>query len=170
IIALTYGSIVSFLALFATEKGIDNPGIFFTVYAITLILVRVAGGRLSDIKGRKFVIIPGMIFITIGLWVLSMAGHLMIFLAAAFLYGIGFGLAHPAIMALLVDMVGEEERGAAMGTFTAAFDLGIGTGSIILGVVLQYLGFSAMYILGGLIVLAGTLWFILHTEKNLEAI
>jgi len=45
-------------------------------------------------------------------------------------------------MALLVDSVSEEGRGAAMGTFTASFDLGIGMGSIILGFVLQYFNFS----------------------------
>lgn len=67
-----------------------------------------------------------------------------------------------------MDSVGERERGAAMGTFTAAFDLGIAAGSLIMGIVLESLGFSVMYFLGGLIVLAGTVWFIFRTGKNMR--
>lgn len=165
-VTLTYGSIVSFLALFAQKQGIANPGVFFTVFAITLLLVRALAGKLSDIKGRGFVIVPGMLLITVGLWVLSTASSLAIFLAAALLYGLGFGLVHPTLMALLVDLVGERGRGAAMGTFTAAFDLGIGAGSIVLGVVLQFFGFRIMYMLGGLIVLAGAVLFIFGNTKT----
>lgn len=165
IISLTYGSIVSFLSLFAQKQGILNPGIFFTVFAVTLILVRALAGKLSDIKGRKFVILPGMVLITAGLWVLSTAITLNTFLAAAFLYGLGFGLVHPSLMALLVDSVSDKGRGAAMGTFTAAFDLGIGAGSIILGLVLQYYGFQVMYTLSGLIVLIGAVLLIANNGR-----
>lgn len=165
-ISLTYGSIVSFLSLFAQKQGISNPGIFFTVFAVTLILVRALAGKLSDIKGRKFVIIPGMILIAAGLGVLSTARALDSFLVAALLYGIGFGLVHPSLMALLVDMVGDEGRGAAMGTFTAAFDLGIGAGSILLGLVLQYFDFQVMYALSGLIALSGAVLLILFNGRR----
>jgi MFS family permease len=170
IISLTYGSIVSFLSLFAQKQGILNPGIFFTVFAVTLILVRALAGKLSDIKGRKFVIIPGMVLITAGLWVLSTAIALETFLAAAFLYGLGFGLVHPSLMALLVDSVSDKGRGAAMGTFTAAFDLGIGAGSIILGLVLQYYGFQVMYTLSGLIVLFGAVLLIANNRRSVRQI
>ena len=143
-----------------------NPGIFFTVFAVTLVLVRALAGKLSDSRGRKAVIVPGMLIITLGLFVLSIANSFSLFIAAAFLYGLGFGLVHPTIMALLVDRVSDRTRGAAMGTFTAAFDLGIGLGSIVLGVVLQYFGFMAMYLLGGLIVFAAAIWFIAMKDKK----
>lgn len=165
-ISLTYGSIVSFLSLFAQKQGISNPGIFFTVFALTLILVRALAGKLSDIKGRKFVIIPGMILIAAGLGVLSTASALGSFLAAALLYGLGFGLVHPSLMAYLVDMVSDRGRGAAMGTFTAAFDLGIGAGSIVFGFILQYFDFQVMYMLSGLIALSGAVLLILFNNGS----
>lgn len=157
-VTLTYGSIVSFLPLFIQKQGITaNPGIFFTVFAITLIIVRVVAGKLSDIKGRRFVLIPGMVLVSVALVVLSTADSLLIFLVSAFIYGLGFGSVHPTLIAFLVDRVGEKGRGAAMGTFTAAFDLGIGAGSILLGMVLQFMGFRIMYLLGAVIVFAGAL-------------
>jgi len=177
-ISLTYGSIVSFLPLFQEKQGIANAGIFFSVFAITLIFVRALAGKLSDIKGRKFVIVPGMIIITLGLFFVATANSLTTFLIAALLYGLGFGLFHPTMMALLVDRVSPQGRGAAMGTFTAAFDLGIGVGSIIMGIVLQFAGsalkekfgefagFAAIYILGGIIVLAAAMLFTLKYNEN----
>lgn len=181
-ISLTYGSIVSFLPLFQAKQGIANPGIFFSVFAVTLILVRALAGKLSDIKGRKFVIVPGMIIITLGLWLAATANSQTAFLAAGVLYGLGFGLFHPTMMALLVDRVSPQGRGAAMGTFTAAFDLGIGIGSIMMGIVLQFAGimfkekfgefagFAAIYVLGGLIVLAAALLFTLKYHENKRVI
>lgn len=158
-ISLTYGSIVSFLPIFATKQGIANPGIFFSVFAVTLIAVRMIAGKLSDKKGRKFVIAPGMMFVILGLWVLSSASSLQSFLIATLFYGLGFGAVHPALLALLVDKVDEKGRGAAMGTFTAAFDLGIGVGSILLGLVLQYTNFQIVYLTGALCVFLAMIWF-----------
>ncbi|HLB71963.1 MAG: MFS transporter [Candidatus Methanoperedens sp.] len=187
IVTLTYGSIVSFLPVFTQEQNI-GPGMFLTgfaakynlpysgtdltaaiflsVFAVTVLLIRTLAGKISDIKGRKFVIVPGMAVIISGLWTLSYAGSLSSFLIAAFLYGMGFGLLHPALMALLVDLVSEKGRAAAMSTFTAAFDLGIGTGSIVLGIISQSFSLSFMYFLSGLIVLAGMVWFMNKAEKK----
>jgi predicted MFS family arabinose efflux permease len=53
-----------------------------------------------------------------------------------------------------------------MGTFTAAFDLGIGAGSILLGLVLQYFGFQVMYTLSGLIALSGAVLLILFKGRR----
>ena len=165
-VTFTYGSIVSFVSLFAQEKGLGNPGIFFTVFAISLIFIRAFAGKLSDIKGRKAVIVPGMLILVLGLFVLSMTNSFLLFVVAAFLYGVGFGLVQPAITAFLVDRVSDRTRGAAMGTFTAAFDLGIGAGTILLGVVLQYFGFRIMFQVGGLSVLGATAWFIAGSDKK----
>lgn len=183
-VSLTYGSIVSFLPLFATKQGIANPGVFFTVFAITLLLIRAFAGKLSDIRGRKFVIVPGMVLTALGLWLLSVASSLPVFLASALLYGMGFGLVHPTMMALLVDIVSERGRGAAMGTFTASFDIGIGVGSLLMGVLLelagkssllreqfgQLAGFTAIYLLGGLVVIVAMIVFVFTYEKNVGKI
>jgi len=58
-ISLTYGSIVSFMPLFATKQGITNPGIFFTVFAITLILVKSAGWQDFGYQRKEVRYSPG---------------------------------------------------------------------------------------------------------------
>ncbi|MEK7848352.1 MAG: MFS transporter, partial [Chloroflexota bacterium] len=58
LMALTYGSIVSFLPLFAVKRGLANPGLFFSVFAVVLILSRGPAGRISDRYGRGATVIP----------------------------------------------------------------------------------------------------------------
>jgi len=52
IVVLTYGSIISFLPLLAYRNNV-NPGIFFSVYAILLIVSRPLGGKIADVAGRS---------------------------------------------------------------------------------------------------------------------
>ena len=146
---LTYGSIVSFLPLYAVSRGITNPGMFFTAYAIVVIVARGLTGRLSDRYGRSSVVIPGLILAALGLWVLAFATSLVLFLAVAVIYGLAFAMVQPSLMAMVVDRAHPSRRGAAMGTFSSAMDLGIGLGSLIWGVVAQVAGYQVMYLAAG---------------------
>lgn len=164
LMAMTYGSIVSFVPIYGASQGIENPGIFFTVYAAVLIVARAFTGQISDRYGRPVVIVPGLGLAGAALWVLSTAAALPSFLLAAVLYGLAFAAVQPALMALVVDRAAPNRRGAAMGTFSTAMDLGIGSGSMIWGVVAQTAGFTAMYtasatvaVLALAVFLAGTL-------------
>ncbi len=60
---------------------------------------------------------------------------------AATLYGIGFGSAQPALQAAMLTIVDPSKRGVANASFFTAFDLGIGLGAILLGVVSQMFGY-----------------------------
>jgi predicted MFS family arabinose efflux permease len=79
--------------------------------------------------------------------VLSVAGSLPLLLLAGVLFGLAFGAGHPAMTALAIDLVRPERRGAGMATFTSAFELGIGSGSIVMGLVAASAGYSAMFAL-----------------------
>lgn len=158
--AMTYGSIVSFLPVYARSVGIENPGIFFTPFAGVLLLTRPVAGRLSDRYGRGSVIIPGIMLIGFSMVTLSYTLTLTTLLLVALLYGMGFGSAQPTLMALTVDRVRPERRGAAMGTFASGFDLGIAMGSILLGVVLEVMGFRVMYFFSAFAALLGLVVFL----------
>jgi MFS family permease len=56
-----YGAMVAFIPIIATQRGLTNAGIFYTVFALAVLLVRARAGRLSDQKGRAAVILPGML-------------------------------------------------------------------------------------------------------------
>lgn len=144
--SLTYGAIISFLPLYAGLRGIDNPGVFFTAFAIVVMALRGFAGQLSDRYGRAAAIVPGMACAAIGLGVLSFAADIMTFVSAAVLYGLAFALVQPALTAFAVDRVDPRSRGAATGTFLAALDLGAGLGSIVWGYLVQATGYEALYL------------------------
>lgn len=154
-LSFTYGMVVAFVSPFAIENGVENPGLFFTVWAIALLISRAAAGAISDRFGRATVIVPGLFMAALSMWMLPWATSLPVFTAASALYGLSFGAVHPALMALAIDRVSVENRGAAMGTFGTAFDIGIGLGSILLGLVLEFSDYSAMFYVTGVAPLLG---------------
>ncbi len=168
--AVTYASIVSFLPLYATRNGIENPGPFFTVYAVTLILSRGFTGQLSDKYGRGAVIIPGLGLAAVAMWLLSASATMPMLLLVAVLYGLAFASIQPALMALVVDKAPPTRRGAAMGTYSSAMDLGIGVGSVVWGVVAQVAGYEAMYVASGCFALAALVAFLVGNRRATSSV
>lgn len=163
---MTYGSIVTFLALYAKEQGIINIGPFFTVYALTLVFSRPLGGIIGDRKGFHVVVIPGLILVILTMFILSQARSLLTFLLAAPLYGLGFGSLHSTLQAMALKGLPPNRRGAANGTFFSAFDLGIGSGSILWGVVAQHWGYSTMYLWVALPAILGLLIYLANLYRK----
>jgi MFS family permease len=141
----TMGAVFSFVPLFATRADLGNPGLFFTVFALAAVVVRGAAGRLADDLGRRLVAVPSLALAGLGLAGLARADSLAWLLAAAVLYGVGLGAGQPALMAMTTDRVRAEERGRAMGTFYTAWELGIASGSVLLGACAARWGFPAMW-------------------------
>ena len=151
------GSVNFFIAIFAKSRGIENPGFYFTVQAIALLVSRAFSGRLADKYGRGAAIIPGTILISIALATLPLAYDLPHFMISAALFGLGFGAAQPATMALLADYVRPEKQGLGIATYYIGFDVGISFGSISFGMMSQSLGFDLTWWLSAVGALLGLL-------------
>lgn len=156
-ITMTFGVIVSFIALYATQLGITNIGLFFTLYALALMISRPVLGRLADKRGHEIIIFPGILAIFASLIILSQAyvtGHpYAMLLLAAVIYGFGFGAVQPSLQAMSVRNVPFNRRGAANATFFSSFDLGIGLGSAIGGVIAEQFGYNVMYFIASIMAL-----------------
>ncbi len=165
-ITMTYGAVVGFIALYADWRQVENIGLFFTVYAISLAVTRPVAGRLADQHGFEKTIFPGLVLIIITMVLLAQASSLGIFLLAGVVYGIGFGAAQPSLQAMVVKNVPPNRRGAANGTFFSAFDLGIGAGATIWGVVAQTIGYSQMYLWATVPAVLGLLVYHFYGRKT----
>ena len=164
--ALTYASVVALLPLFAEEGDLGNPGLFFTVFAVIVLVIRGPLGRLSDRRGRVVVVAPGLLVTFVALLVLSRAESMAALLVVAVLYAIGVGAAQPTLMAMTIDRAKPQERGAAMGTFTTAMDLGIGIGSIVWGLMAEAFGFQTMYVAASFMGLVGVAVLLAGARKQ----
>ncbi|MGI5836125.1 MAG: MFS transporter [Chloroflexota bacterium] len=154
-LGLGFGSNNAFISIFAESRGVGNPGLYFTVQAIGLLISRTFSGRLADRRGRAFAIIPGVIAMALGLTLLPMAYDFFHFMISAALFGLGFGTAQPATMALLVDKVRPEQQGLGVSTYFAGFDGGIFLGSLGFGLVSENWGFGIAWPFAAICTLLG---------------
>jgi MFS family permease len=162
-----YGTVVAFIPLVATSRGLENPGFFFTAFAMAMLLVRAKAGALSDRYGRAAAILPGMLLTGLSFLVLGTTSGAVGVLVGAVVLGLGFGSAQPALMALTTDRVPPEERGKAMGTFYFAWELGIASGAAVSGWLLGVTGFGTLFTLGAAIPCVGAaLTFATRTPRG----
>jgi len=155
-----YGSVVTFLPLFLSGKGLSNVGYFFFTYAVFTFVSRLVAGKLSDRFGRRNVILPFLCLVALAAFMLPFLGSVYMLMFIGACYGLGFGAFMPALNAYVVDETAPEMRARALSVFTAFMDVGITTGALVLGLIAQYGGYETMFAVGGLIVVAGTILFL----------
>jgi len=162
-----HGGILTFLPIHALKIGLENPGIWFTVYASCLVLSRPIAGPLSDRISRRAIIIPGLVLNLLGMCLLAAAPSPAWLIAAAVVAGVGTGAAQPALMTVAVDETTAQRRGRSMAQYQCFYDLGIGIGSLLLGAFLDLIGqnFSIMYLAAAGIAGAG-LWLYMVKGKR----
>jgi MFS family permease len=154
-----HGGILTFLPIHALKLGLENPGLWFGLYALCLLLSRPVAGPLSDRISRRAVIIPGLILNLLGIGILALASSPAWLMAAAVVGGFGTGAAQPALMTVAVDQTSPQRRGQSMAQYQCFYDLGIGLGSLTLGAFLDLVdqNFSLMYAATAVVALIG-LW------------
>lgn len=165
-VCMTYGALVTFLALYGKELGYSNPGIFFMVYALSLLVSRPVAGRLTDAKGFTVVVIPGLMLTIIGLLILGLGQGIAMFLLAAVFYGMGFGAVQAALMTMAVVSAPPGRVGRANATFMMGFDAGIGAGSVAAGFIAGALGYGRMFAVSSLFVASALLFYLIFGRKR----
>ncbi|MDM5339855.1 MFS transporter [Fictibacillus enclensis] len=145
LLSVTYGGLLSFLALYGKEAHLSHIGSFFLFNALAIFLVRPFSGRIFDSKGHFGIMIAGAVFTMGGLVTLSLATSTLYIILAALLYGLGYGMIQPSIQAWMIKEVPVEQRGLANSMFFNSLDFGVAAGSMLLGVMAMHADYSGMY-------------------------
>ncbi len=145
LLAVTYGGVLSFIALYGESVHLDQIGLFFLFNAVTIIIVRPVSGRLFDRKGHAAVLIPAVVCVIASLTVLSYATSLPMLIVSALLYGLGFGAIQPTLQAWMLRSSSPEQYGAANSLFYNSTDLGVAAGAFVLGAIASTAGYGGMY-------------------------
>lgn len=161
LITMSWGAVVTFLALYGAQKSVSNVGLYFTAFAVSSLLTRPFVGRLVDRKGFSVGIWLGVFLSPAGLLILATSSGLPGFLLSASLYGIGNSSAQASLQAMAIIRSPKSRTGAANATFFTGFDLGIGLGSVLAGIVSAAMGYSNMFAMMAIFpVLAAILYFV----------
>jgi MFS family permease len=110
--------------------GIENKGVFFMYYVVFTIIMRLGFGKISDIRGRREILLLAMIILLGSVIVLALAENYLIFAIAAILFGIASGLSSPSLFAWTADLSDPENKGRGAGTMFIALEFGIMFGSL----------------------------------------
>lgn len=145
LVGICTGGILSFITLYGQELHVGNVGYFFLVNTVTIFLSRIVSGKIFDRSGHFWVLFPSAIILFFGFLLLSVASSMLTFLTAAAMYGMGMGSLQPSLQAWTMNRVTPGQRSVASATFFNSFDLGIGGGSFILGIIAQKTSYAYMY-------------------------
>jgi MFS family permease len=139
----------SFLPLLAEDRDLGNPGLYFSVYAVTQIVVMIFSGTMADRLGNAKMIVPGLLIVGVGMFLLWGAQNRLMFLTAAFCAGTGFGFLQPATQSMTISRVPLRERSSALATLQAAWDLGGSGGAFLFGPIAGVLGVAVTFGMAG---------------------
>jgi len=170
LLTITYGPILSLLALYGVDRGLGNVGVFFTVYAVVLTATRPLSGRLADGWGFEPTAAVGLAFVGVGLLTLAAAHSLVVLLLAAGLYGVGFGTSQPSLQAIVIHRVAPARRGAAMATFLIAYDLGLTVGSVIAGFLAGVLTLGGVFAFSAALAVLAIVLLVVHMRRGAAAL
>lgn len=145
--AFAYSSVMSFITAYAEVKQLlAYTSVFFIVFAISMLLVRPWVGRLYDSKGPSAVIYPSFVFFAIGLVIVSFLNNQWVMWLSAVFMGIGYGSVFPCLQTVAIQSVEKPRMGHAISTFFTLFDVGLAVGSVVMGVLIAWMGFQATYL------------------------
>jgi MFS family permease len=152
-----YATVASFVVLHLDERGVGHGATVFGAFATMVVLTRLIGGDLPDRVGPARVAIAAAAVEAVGLATMALAQSFGIAIAGALAMGAAFSLLYPSLSVIVVGRVPESRRGAALGTFTAFFDAGIGLGAPLAGIATVLAGYEGAFLFASAIALVSML-------------
>ena len=152
----------------AQTLGLSPLRIFLVLAAFNLVvsLSSTPGGALSDVLGRRRLIVLGWVIcalIYLGFAFASASWHIW----ALYLgYGIYYGAFQGAANALVADLVPAELRGTAYGLFNGAIGVAAFPASVLAGVLWDWYGAPAPFLFGGALALLAALGMLLVAPRR----
>ncbi len=155
----------AFLVLRAQERGLSVVSVLGTLIAFNLVytVTSTPAGSLSDRVGRRRVVVIGWLVYAAVYFGFALAEVGWQLWALYALYGVYYGLAFGTSRAMVADLVPQELRGTAFGTYNATVGILTAPASLIAGALWQgaggWSGFgaSAPFFFGGAVALIAAL-------------
>jgi MFS family permease len=149
-----YAAVAAFVVLHLDDRGVGHGATAFGAFATMVVLTRLVAGDLPDRIGPARVAIAAALVEAIGLATIGLAQSLAVAIAGSLAMGAAFSLLYPSLSLIVVGRVPENRRGAALGTFTAFFDAGVGLGAPLAGVAVVLSDYEGAFLLSSAIALA----------------
>jgi len=162
--AACIGVIWGFLPILATASlQLSSSTVGFLVMVGIFIsgILHLPMGAVADRVNKRMLVIAGGLVGAVGVFLFYWAGSFQALLTANILFGIGGGIATPALMALVVIKGNEHQAmGSIMSLLTMAHSLGMLTGSMAAGLMMDIAGLRQAFLLGGALMTVSVVIFL----------
>ena len=175
-----FGVLSNYLAIYGKEvMGITGgTGTYFMLCSVGLILSRLQGGkalrqgRLTHNAGTGMVVslVGYTLFIllpTLSQWSMVNGPWSMVlgYYGSALLIGLGNGHMWPAFQNMTINVARNNQRGTANSTILISWDIGMGLGILLGGVIAEYLGYASAFWTVAAVNAIGVATFFLATKS-----
>lgn len=168
--AFSYGVLATYIAIYGQEElGITGgTGLFFMLLAIGLILSRLVGGRkLRQGKVTQNASI-GIAVSLVGYFIFAAVHNYWGYYGAALIIGLGNGHMFPAFQTMFINLAPNSQRGTANSTLLVSWDIGIGLGILVGGIVSEHIGYHAAFWTAWGVNLLGVSIFYLFARRHFQ--
>ena len=150
---------LSFLERLAEARGFKNIKVFFLVYGPTAIILRIIFRRVPEQLGRTRTLVGGLVLMAAGVLCLVGIKTELGLVLPALLMGAGHCFIYPSMVDLAAERLPPEHRGVGTSLILGAGDLGLLTGFLVFGAVIDRCGFDvAIMGLAGAILLSAAVY------------
>lgn len=166
-LSLARASFGSYLVIYITEyRIIEGISLYYTIYAVALVVSRTFAGKVADRFGMQFAIYPSYICFAITLIMLAFCTQTWQLWTLAVFNALGSGTSQNQHQALVMKIANPEHRGAASTTMFFGIDAGDLLGPIINGMLIQYLSYTKMFLCSLIPLAACTVLFFFYFRRH----
>jgi predicted MFS family arabinose efflux permease len=156
-----FSSAYGFTPILAQQLGASKGdlGILLFWYLLPNTLATLLSGTLIRLYlAERSILVVGFLLISIALLATPLVDSLNLLKLVQAVNGVGIGLLFPLLMSLAIESVPREQQATAMGYFQSLYAIGMTFGPILSGIVAQMIGLSSVFVLNGLMGLAGAVF------------
>lgn len=161
-----WGMINPIIAVFFTDQVIGGSvalaGLASTVYFVTKSIIQLPVARFIDVRRGEW---DDWKVMVLGSLVISLSAFLYIFvkypwqvMAVQILYGVGGALSYPSWLAIFTRHIDSHEEGFEWSLYYTATDLGAALTAAIGGLLAASFGYKLVFVVVGVLSLAGTVF------------
>lgn len=154
IVNLGFGIVGMYVTLFAVGRGYVNPGLFFTISTVVMMVTKAAAGRAGERIPSMAIIVGCSLIGAVGMALIALVNNEMVFYFAGVLYGIGSGANISRLDAEVYRRAPASRRGAATGTYMFFSDLSFGASGLLWGSLMDVLPHETVFLICAAVLVA----------------
>jgi len=148
----SFNMIIPELPNYITQMGgAEYKGLIISLFAFTAAVSRPFSGKLADLVGRRPVMIFGALAAAVSSAFYPLISGLFAFFVLRLIHGLSTGFKPTGTTAYLADIVGDKNRGEALGMLGMAGSMGMAAGPAIGSAIALNFGLNAMFAISSIV-------------------